>query len=346
MPFFFFFFDSYKNYQSIFNSSTFDLPIRWDGKDFVKTLETLFKKYKAKLKTYEKLPASLYKDVENVTDLIIRILNVYQQGHPNRAFNLFSEELYQILMDNELTLLNETSCTKLYRTRMVELNKSYEKKDIFHVPFNQRNNISPTRYSIAGFPCLYLGSSIELCLEEMDYKIKNGRYIASRFELAPEKSVRIFDLGVKPSDFREKPKMTTRRSLINLEYIKDDKYFKRYLVWYPFIAACSFVRINKKDPFSIEYVLPQIFMEKINELVKTNVIVGVRYFSCSSSLASNKGFNYVFPTTGIGANDNELYCKELAEYFYLTKPKFLNDYSSVKNCEVTLNKLKASNIFK
>ena len=42
------------------------------------------------------------------------------------------------------------------------------RKDIFHVPFEKRGSIKSNRYSIPGLPCLYLGTSLYTCWEEMN----------------------------------------------------------------------------------------------------------------------------------------------------------------------------------
>jgi hypothetical protein len=64
------------------------------------------------------------------------------------------------------------------RTSKTKLNKN---KDIFHPPFENAEYISQNRYSIPGFPCLYLGNSICVCDLELGIKCKRNVW-ASRFE--------------------------------------------------------------------------------------------------------------------------------------------------------------------
>ena len=121
-----------------------------------------------------------------------------------------------------------------------------------------------------------------------------------------------------------------------------------YLLWYPLIASCSFIRINKNDPFAAEYIIPQLLMQWVrNEMGNsTNHInntsdteheyeqlVGIRYFSCASVKASNMGFNYVFPTSGRQKSNSLPYCPVLAKAFSLTEPVYINEYDSIRNCE-------------
>ena len=45
--------------------------------------------------------------------------------------------------------------------------QEYEIEDIFHIPYNLRAKISSNRYSISGYPSLYLSTSLELCKQEL-----------------------------------------------------------------------------------------------------------------------------------------------------------------------------------
>ena len=63
-------------------------------------------------------------------------------------------------------------------------------------------------------------------------------------------------------------------------------------------------------------------------------IVGIRYFSCSSVLASEMGFNYVFPAV---LNDSsDCFSLQLRKTFPLTDPLFLEEYSESRYFEIAL----------
>ena len=142
-------------------------------------------------------------------------------------------------------------------------------------------------------------------------------------------------MGIKPQDFFEKNEKEInvtchkRRAAIDKNLLEDENVKKNYLIWYPFIAACSFIRPDKNSPFSIEYVLPQMLMQYIREEIKNDIYgsiqMGIRYFSCASILASELGFNYVFPTDYENRTDDD-YCGNLTKLFYLTEPIFMNEY--------------------
>ena len=75
-----------------------------------------------------------------------------------------------------------------------------------------------------------------------------------------------------------------------------------YLLWYPLIAARSYISVSKKDPFAAEYIIPQLLMQWVRCEIGSqpgiedeyNQLIGIRYFSCASQKASETGFNYVF----------------------------------------------------
>ncbi len=115
------------------------------------------------------------------------------------------------------------------------------------------------------------------------------------------------------------------------------------MLWYPLLAACSFIRVNKNDPFAAEYIIPQLLMQwvrtefKLSENKYVNLI-GIRYFSCASEEASDMGFNYVFPTSGKQISHQLPYCKVLAKAFWLTTPVYVNEYYDISDCEEDLNR--------
>ena len=362
----------FSDFRSVFKDGTFELPIRWDGKDFVKTLSELYEKYYSIVSSLwfvGETVRELSSDIKYVCDEIINVLKIYLNGKESEAFAKF-DDIFKHLMETPLSVYSDFSYdpylirndskskyAKLYRVRKVQENRNYSKTEIFHTPFNLRSKVSTNRYSIAGYPSLYLSSSVALCLEELEYEFNPGRYIASRFELSDiEFGIRILELGIKPSDFfinyeknekevdrdKEKLKRNERQEQLKGIDFKDSKILKTYLLWYPLLAACAFIRVNKNDPFSVEYIIPQMLMQSIRLFKTDRVVVGIRYFSCSSIRASDMGFNYVFPTKYDGTDD--LFCKSLKHTFPLTEPLLLNEYSDIRYLETALKNKKADYI--
>lgn len=203
--------------------------------------------------------------------------------------------------------------------------------------------------NIAGFPSLYLGTSLELCHEEVQHNPHEQLALASRFQLERNfeynnTEIKVIELAIKPQDFFvERNRFDTYRNkrIIPEGVLKRVNVREAYLRWYPLIAACSFIRVNKKDPFAAEYIIPQLLMQWVRSEMGTpkqnyDRLVGIRYFSCASTRASDMGFNYVFPASG--KHTKESFCPTLSRAFKLTKPYFLHEYRDIYACEDALRK--------
>ncbi len=89
---------------------------------------------------------------------------------------------------------------KLFRVRHVDDSKTCNRCDLFHAPYDKRGKVSSSRYSIAGHPSLYLGTSLELCCEELGDLSSSDKRIASRFEIIRDQgdhkiNVNVIELG-------------------------------------------------------------------------------------------------------------------------------------------------------
>lgn len=347
----------HKDFKKLFSKEKYELPIRWDGRDFVRTLNELLKEYLFEFQSlffYSDEFRKLEPSIRKISNEIIESLEYYLDGRHSEAYKCFDTMFNDTLMTNQFLIYkekydpklsekNKKKISKLFRTRKVEDNREYKIEEIFHTPFNLRNKIGTNRYSIAGYPSLYLSSSLELSLEELEYDLNPGRYICAHFELKDNANLTVIELGIKPNDFTltKKDKKTKRQD--HLELNIDDQVLKNYCLWYPLIAACSFVRINRKDPFAVEYVIPQLLMQSVRNLNTDNKVVGIRYFSCSSIYSSELGFNYVFPTNKNKKYEMQ-YCLNLLRTFKSTKPLFVNEYKNIAICEMALRNSKTFEI--
>ena len=245
---------------------------------------------------------------------------------------------------------------KLFRVVRVDDNKPYSRVRVFHTPYTLRAKVSTSRYSIAGYPSLYLGTALNLCCEEIHLNPHKDFALASMFELEStleysNTNIRVIELGVKPQDFLElrtandtlnRSPSHGRRIAQNL--LDDSNTRSAYLRWYPLIASCSYIRTNKNDPFAAEYIIPQLLMQWVRNEIgvskdsEYNQLVGIRYFSCASNKASDMGFNYVFPTSGHQKSAEFPYCSVLSRAFRLTNPVYIHEYDSTWSCEQQLRK--------
>ncbi len=236
---------------------------------------------------------------------------------------------------------------KLFRVTSVSDNKPYGRERVFHTPYNLRSKVSTSRYSIAGYPSLYLGTSLDLCCEEIHLNPHQDFALASIFKLErtveySNTNIQVIELGVKPQDFLNTERYNVRHARrIENSLLESSSVRAAYLLWYPLIAACSYIRVNKKDPFAAEYIIPQLLMQWVRFEIGSqshtddeyNQLIGIRYFSCASQKASDMGFNYVFPTSGKQKSPNLPYCSVLTKSFYLSTPVYVHEFEHLYECE-------------
>lgn len=348
---------SLDSFKHIFEQAIFHLPKRWDGEDFRFAIEKLFKCYCSALKNA--VGSIAYDDyfgaIDTICDGIIKSIGEYCKGYPSKAFDEFSKVM-KILMEYPFKTYQKTGWGEffkfnddplnLFRVRNVQQNIQYSRSDIFHTPYNLRSKVASCRYSIAGYPSLYLGTSLELCIEESKKNSLSQFQIASRYKLVRNQrnhntSIKVIELAVKPQDFirKENHEINNYNRVgrwLNELNLNTDSVRSAYILWYPLIAVCSYIRVSKADSFAAEYIIPQLMMQWIRCQYEKDELFGVRYFSCASERASEMGFNYVFPVSGARYKVKSQYCAVLAKSFTLTVPQYIDEYHSWRECERAL----------
>lgn len=162
---------------------------------------------------------------------------------------------------------------------------------IKHFPFQDVRYLQASRFSLPGFPCLYLGSSIQLCTMEKGMDI-NEPCLKASFQLRENTSLSCIDI-VPPT---------------NLD--NNDSVFS-FLLLYPFYVTCLFEKeksqTEKQVYFQEEYIVPQLLLSYVRE---NQEIDGIRYLSTHYRQGEqiDKYINYVFPVTQIkdSGYDDEL----------------------------------------
>ena len=104
-------------------------------------------------------------------------------------------------MDRPLRIYQK-SVTEQFEDRWNYRNNDDSLK-LFHVTSVSNNRC---RYSIAGYPSLYLGTSLDLCREEIHLNPHQDFALASIFKLErtveySRTNIQVVELGVKPQDF-------------------------------------------------------------------------------------------------------------------------------------------------
>jgi hypothetical protein len=275
-------------------------PITLDSTaTFLDSLKRKLEVYKTFIKSFtarnSKLDWELSISVNSLCDTIIQCINLYYQGSAWVAYTKLIDNLIYIYQYLPISVLPEG--VHLYRMRVSPVTlKRIE--DIFHIPFSKRYLVESQRYSIAGLPCLYLGSSHFVCWYELNKPNFNSLYTSSFKSLQPLKFIDVS---------------------MDLEYIKEtlsNSEIKKCLFSYPIVIACNIDTRFSESKFNEEYIIPNILLQWI---LVDKEINGIKYMSVkyANNNFQDKLLNYVLPPKKI---TNKEYCEILVKLFSITKP--------------------------
>lgn len=185
-----------------------------------------------------------------------------------------------------------------------------EKKEFFHVPFELRHRVGNYRYSVSGFPCIYLGATPYTCYEELGRPKAEDLYFV---KVEIPKKYNLITIGLLPYEFKA--------YLYKHGGTKNEKIIWHYLTMLPIIMGCS-IKVNvdkRKEPFKEEYIIPQFVMQWL--ISSGRSFDGILYFSTKTrtySRINNRLYqNLVLPVKEIGQNG---YCKKLLRELKMTQP--------------------------
>ena len=196
------------------------------------------------------------------------------------------------------------------------------RSEIFHVPFEKRRLVGNQRYSVTGLPCLYLGSPLWICWEELGRPALDSVWV-SRFRIV--KPVSVLDFQFPPHHVWRlfeslrlgTPNALDRSSEDILKKRFTTQFLSSYIICWPLIAACSIRREHVAGSFFPEYIVPQLLLQWVAQEGKVD---GIRYFSAqmpSRGMHILAHSNCVFPARVISFKGH---CTELKKKFALTEP--------------------------
>lgn len=178
--------------------------------------------------------------------------------------------------------------------------------DLFHVPFESRHNVASNRYSIPGYPTLYLSNSVFLAYKELGEPKYDNLFVSKFLHTGCyNRTETLLDLTCRPH--RDTP---------------ESKF--KFLARWVLIMACSIEVGFPDSPFKPEYILSQILFQ----WVKNNInigghrkVIGVTY-SSTKIVDDREGFYGHFYNTAIPihSSNKEGYCSMLSKQFCMTKP--------------------------
>ena len=270
--------------------------------DFLEFLSEKFKNYLKLINKQEtqsiqtRMPWSFIKDAQNhLTKSILECLKLYLRGKTHEAYN----ELNRALRDNNIKNFDEIlhhekidNNSSFFRIRCSSENYLFKPIDFFHIPFEKRGIVKTHRYSIPGYPSLYLGETIYTCWEELSRpNLTNFQVV----KFIPTRTLTILNLSPYLGQ-------------------NEHKCYNYFMLW-PLIAACSIKVKNPQDNFKPEYIFPQLLLQWV---LNNGKIDGIKYKSTHIKDKPN-GFvhNLVFPAKEIQSTGH---CLQLRKDFKVSKP--------------------------
>jgi len=262
---------------------------------------------------------------ERITRKINTIIDCYYDGYPDDAYKNLHQLLNHVsfitnLKDgygNFLIIKDPRKLEKVSYFRIRSISKDEieppTEKEMFHVSFEKRGLVSTNRFSISGFPCLYLGRSLQVCYEELNSPIE--RVYANRLEMNPNK---IYPLNLTiPEPFTEN--------------IYDDNDVLNYdafcfLLTFPLIHASLFKvkAVCKNDNFKPEYIIPQLLLQYVKKEAPSSSIL----YTSTKVTENNSNelyHNIVIPVIKIATKG---YCPELSAKIKVSKPIQIKHFSN------------------
>ncbi len=215
-----------------------------------------------------------------------------------------------------------------YRVRSAP-NSAIEKdaNEMFHIPSQKRQLASNERFSLCGFPSLYLSTMQQLAWQECGYP---PEYYCSEYQYLPsddsQDDWKIIALCA--------PKEIRNRFLAT--YYNDFDLWlsivERCLKTYPLILSCSFANASGKAPFKQEYIIPQMLMQWVHR--NKDKYNGISYFSCIDMRSEQSvwnAYNLVLPD--LPPYDDDGLSLALKEHFNWSMPTYV--HVSILNSNTT-----------
>src|SRR6201996_1688617 len=264
--------------------------------------------------------ANMAESIRNLSSAISESVDLYYNGDIFRATQVFNNSLNFILFKEFNPIYTVPKNTIFYRSRRDE-KRSFDKGDMFHVKFEDRNKISTNRYSIPGFPALYLGESTYVCWEESDrHRLRDLWF--SRIENQEELKV------IKIQRFED--------LLHEIDELSGDieklSHLCKYLIIYPLIIACTIKVKDQRNNFTPQYIIPQLLLQYIATFKEADEIInGIMYLSSQVDYTKVHGvkcYNYVFP---VKTSLKKGFCDQLSKTFHISEPTSLEIEEIIHN---------------
>lgn len=300
------------------------VPVKPSTKNFSSTLDERFKVYQKRIESLDEVDRpdqwdELLHRVNQLCAGIKRAINAENTGRRHSAYSIIKNQLDGYKSKGaEIKGLREYAeyiyvipkGTSFYRMREMkpQERKGMTVKDIFHIPFDKRGIVPTNRYSVPGYPCLYLSRYVYGCWEELE-RPDFGTIMVSRFE--NNEAIRLLDLRI-PSKEKWETDMTN------------------CLIYFPLVISTMIQVKNPEDNYKPEYTIPQLLMEW---LISHNYgsheedrFIGIAYTSAQKNddfnFPEDSFDNYAIPVVKPKVRSKSKYCDKLKGIFKATTPTY------------------------
>lgn len=274
-------------------------------------MRTLVEKTRGEKKNFD-----ILKETESVCKMITDSIERQLTGLPSEAFEML-EKGFTAYNCHLMELLPQLQIKANYMYRVRKGWDFVERKELFHTPYELRTLCGSYRFSILGYPSLYLAGSLETALKETNVT-DVSEFSCSCFHSVEE--LHFIDLSLP------------NRNLV---------FWEQYslVLFYPLIVACALKVKNPERPFKPEYVIPQLLTQVVR--LHGSGFDGISYTSTKYDVPDYRDYrqrNFVMFVPF--ANRREGYSPELSKKLESTLPLPCNHEGlSVEEVEHALGKL-------
>ncbi|EAT8288388.1 hypothetical protein E9347_05200 [Salmonella enterica] len=297
--------------------------------------------------------------ITSFSDRISETLSYFLKGNIREAYSIFDLALTRTAMNSHLYKMTR-SLTKICNEKKplfrVRSSNSIlkDRKELFHIPFEDRHRVSAMRFSVSGLPCLYLGSSIFVCWQEMGKPDFDKLYISSFITDEETQDLRILNLGytltsivrTKPldrffqwDDTDDKSSETDELDEYDDNEISNNPYsstridtiVSKLIAW-PLVLACNYSKRHDYASFHQEYIIPNLLMQWISS-DKNKDISGISYRSTKILNQKNNGIglNIIIPPKMETVPPDTIgHCPTLKRTFSMTNPVSWTVFSTLE----------------
>jgi hypothetical protein len=299
-----------------------DLLVNYDY-NYCKTkaIKDLMKKEFERYSDFIKNSAELcvYKDeISMICKQLVEIIKKYEGGYIQDSIKIMEQLMAMVrkkgfLKEITIQMAATTMDTpkNFYRMRISD-EYIYKRCEIFHIPLSKRRTVRTQRYSIPGFPCLYLSSSVYTCWEELGKPPLDKTYI-SKFSL--QENISMLDIrSIDPKRlfYYDRIDLYTDSEKMYIKSISEKKQIAAVVLW-PLAFSCSLYGSSTNDIYRPEYIIPQLLLQWVR---KSN-LDGIAYLTIRANTESIDPYycvNYTFPVKKFHKD----FCSNLSKKFKLT----------------------------